>query len=366
MKHLLDEIRAWDASGDLRWSDEHFERRALELFAAQYEAIEPYRRFCDRRDRTPRDVESWLDVPSVPTDAFKRIRLSSAPAGATVRTFRTSGTTQGERGEHHFGSLDYYRAAIDAPFRRFCMPDRKRMPMWVLAPSPGDMPDSSLSYMLGELLVSFGTPLRSGFFIVEDDESGELTFDFEGIHEALESADRPVMLLGTAFAFVELFDTFEDDFRLPAGSRIMETGGLKGRTREVSREELYSGFESKLGVDPTHCIAEYSMTELSSQAYTDSLSRGLPPDESRFRTPPWARVVAVDPVSLEPLGPGERGLLRWYDLANVESVLAVQTSDLGVVDADGGFQLFGRAEGAELRGCSLTVEEIADTMEGRA
>ena len=100
------------------------------------------------------------------------------------------------------------------------------------------------------------------------------------------------------------------------------------------------------------------MTELSSQAYTDALDRGVSWDEARFQVPDWVRVVAVDPATLQPLPAGDRGLLRWVDLANVDSVCAVQTSDLGVVHPEGGFDLLGRASGVELRGCSLAIEEL--------
>lgn len=336
---------------------ETFEARARALFEHQYAHIEAYRAFCDRRGVTPANLGSWLEIPAVPTEVFKHVRLLTSDA--VVRTFRTSGTTQGARGEHHFATLEHYRAAIDPPFRRYCMPDRARMPMIVLAPSPGEAPDSSLSFMLGELVERYGHPMVSGFFLTRDDD-GELGFDWDGVVETLESVSAPVMLLGTSFAFVEFFDEVDLSFELAPGSRIMETGGLKGRTREVERAELYAMFEERLGLAPTHCIGEYSMTELSSQAYTDPLDRKVPWSEALFRTPEWARVVAVDPETLSPLPAGEPGLLRWFDLANVDSVCVVQTSDLGVVSQDGGFELFGRASGADLRGCSLAVEEIID------
>jgi hypothetical protein len=357
MERVLQAITDWNFGDEARWDDERFDALAREVFAHQYAHVAPYRRFCDNRGVSPDNLGSWLDVPAVPTDVFKRVRLTAVAQDAVERTFRTSGTTLGDRGAHHFGTLDYYRAAIPAPFRRFCLPDRRRIPMLVLAPTPGESPDSSLSFMLGELMQRFGHPLYSGFFVSRGDD-GEPGFDFDGFVESLEDAPGPVMILGTAFAFVEFFEQIDATFELPTGSRVMETGGLKGKTREVSREELYGWFAGRLGIAADHCIAEYSMTELSSQAYTDALARGVSWSKSRFATPPWARVVAVSPETLEPLGPGERGLLRWYDLANVDSVLAVQTSDVGIVAEDGRFELFGRASGAELRGCSLTVEEI--------
>ena len=145
----------------------------------------------------------------------------------------------------------------------------------------------------------------------------------------------------------------------------METGGFKGKSREVSRDELYEMFANRLGLPPTSCVSEYSMTELSSQAYTDDLLRrhveNATDRRGILRTPPWARVDIVDPASLEVISePNSRGLIRWYDLANVGSVLAVQTTDMGERTADGGFRLYGRAPDSDLRGCSLTIEEIVD------
>ena len=329
-----------------------FDQRACALFAQQYQSIAAYRGFCDRRGVTPQSVHRAVDIPAVPTDAFKHVRLFADAQEPTV-TFRTSGTTHGSRGEHHFLTLEHYREAIFEPFRQFCLPDVDEIEMIVLAPSHGDAPDSSLSFMLSALTARHGRPAQ--FFVRRT--AGGLHFDIDGAIAALRDATAAVMVLGTAFAFVEVLDRIDAPIALATGSRVMETGGLKGRTREVSRAELYEGFVDKLGVAPTHCIAEYSMTELSSQAYTDSLARNVPWDQARFWAPPWARVVAVEPRSLAPLASG-RGLLRWIDLANVDSVCAVQTSDVGHVYDDGSFELFGRAEGAELRGCSLAIEEL--------
>lgn len=329
-----------------------FDGFAAEIFAHQYAHNAAYRKFCDGRGVA--SVTSWREIPAVPTDAFKFVDLSTSAKPEAV--FQTSGTTQGKRGRHAFATLDVYRAAILGPFRTYCQPE-PRLTMLALTPSPGDLPDSSLSFMFGELLTACGKPWTSGFFLARDGE--DLDFDFDGLVDALDDAQGPVFLLGTAFAFVEFFDTVDLSWKLPKGSRVLETGGLKGRTRQVPKDELYGLFAQRLGIAETHMLSEYSMTELSSQAYTDNLARGVSWREAHFAPPPWTRVEVVDPVTLEVLdGPQARGLLRWYDLANLNSVIAVQTSDMGVRFEDGTFVLEGRAADAELRGCSLTIEEI--------
>jgi len=167
---------------------------------------------------------------------------------------------------------------------------------------------------------------------------------------ALAERTEPIVLFGTAFSYVQLFDGTEQAWRLPAGSLVIETGGFKGRTREVPREELYALFETRLGVPLENCHSEYGMSEMASQFY----GHGLDPAKGG---PHWVRTRAIDPETGEDAAPGTPGLLRHYDLANWNSVQAVQTQDRGTLTPDG-FILHGRAPDAEVRGCSLTVEDL--------
>ncbi|AWV90940.1 hypothetical protein [Bradymonas sediminis] len=365
---LIDAITAWNPLQDaLDWSDAKFNDFAREIFRVQFAQNEPYRKFCQKRGIGPDDIASYRDIPAVPTDVFKHVRLTVAEE--PVRVFRTSGTTLGARGEHRFGTLDVYQTALVGPFRRFCVPDVDTLRMLVVAPSGRDLQDSSLSYMLDELVGRFGDA-ESAYF-VRPGEDGQLEMRFDELREALDKAQAdgvPTMLLGTSFGFIEFFDSCEQRWQLAEGSRIMETGGFKGKTREVTRDELYEIFEHRLGISKRNGVSEYSMTELSSQAYSDNLfldhlsaEKDGAGGDNVLQTPPWVRVELVDPLSFEPIEtPGEQGLIRWYDLANTESVMAIQTSDLGVLVEGGGFRLLGRAPQAELRGCSLTIEEIVD------
>lgn len=383
---LIAQIQKWAPLGEeIRWSDQKFNRFARAIFKLQFEQNEPYRKFCQRRGVDPEKIEHYRDIPAAPTDVFKHVRLSRSAAPA--RTFRTSGTTLGARGEHHFGSLAAYEAALVAPFKRFCIPDTDQIRMLVIAPSSRDLPDSSLSFMLQELVERFGD--EESEFFVQAGADGTLRTRFEALAEALSAAEAegiPTMILGTSFGYVEFFDAHPGSWKLAAGSRLMETGGFKGKIREISRDELYEIFEKRLGISAGFGVSEYSMTELSSQAYSGHIYQnwrekteksgaqhgarrhvesGSARRQGALMTPPWARVELVDPLTFEPIDePEGEGLIRWYDLANTESVLAVQTSDMGARVAGGGFRLLGRAPDAELRGCSLTIEEIVDAQRG--
>jgi hypothetical protein len=189
--------------------------------------------------------------------------------------------------------------------------------------------------------------------------------DLEGVAHAAARArahSTPVLVLGTSFAFVHLLDEAGSrDLSLPPGSRAMQTGGFKGRSREVEPAELRRGIAAAFALPEAHVVGEYGMTELSSQLYEGTLAAALGKLSSArhgvYLGPPWVRVTAVDPVHLAPLPAGETGILRIVDLANVDSSVAIQTSDRGRVTAEG-VELYGRAPGAAPRGCSLAIEEL--------
>ncbi|HET6231790.1 MAG TPA: hypothetical protein VFE05_17070 [Longimicrobiaceae bacterium] len=345
--------------------DAEFGALALAVFAHQYAGNEPYRMFCDRRGASPSTVSHWMEVPAVPTDAFKAAALVVGGAGAAARTFRTSGTTAGaeRRGVHHLPDLDLYDAALRAGFAAHLLPDGARPRIVSLVPARDGMPESSLSHMIGEVMADAGG--RGGWFV---DPQGGIAHG--GLSAALRDAERmgePVLIPGTAFAFVHWLDALRErgeSFRLPAGSRVMDTGGFKGRSREVTREELYAGFAERLGIGPAWCVNEYGMTEMSSQFYDTVAGRGgadVDPGARRYQGPPWVRTQATDPETLRPLPDGEVGVLRHWDLANLNSVMAIQTADLGITSPDG-FRLLGRATGAEARGCSIAMDELLSAI----
>jgi hypothetical protein len=339
---------------------------AREVFAHQYACNAPYRAYCYRRGASPDSVGGWLDVPAVPTDAFKAAALVCGDPASAAAVFRTSGTTLGSerRGTHYIPSLSLYDAALRAGFSAHLLPDGARPRVLSLVPSPDELPDSSLSHMIGEVMRDFAAP-GSGWFVSAD---GGIAHDrLRDALRAAEAAGEPVCIPGTAFAFVHWLDALAaagEHFHLPEGSRVMDTGGFKGRSREVTREELYSALHRHLGIAPAWCVNEYGMTEMSSQFYDGAAGSASPPAERLHAGPAWVRTVAADPETLRPLPHGEVGVLRHHDLANLDSVAAIQTADLGFTTPEG-FRVLGRARGAEARGCSIAMDDLLGALHRR-
>ncbi len=326
----------------LTWSDAQFDALARRLFAHQFAGCAPYAHYCRGRGVTPDTLTGYRQIPAVPTDVFKAVDLATFPAQDAVVTFLTSGTTVGTRGRHLLATTATYEASLAPWLRRWLAPDDVPLVL-ALAPSFADDPHSSLGFMISWAVAQVGGPGSRHCWT-----DGP---DLDAFADAVRSADRAVLVLGTARALQHLLEErlATAPLPLPAGSRVMETGGFKGAARTLSRDAFYGGLSSGLRVPPEAVISEYGMTELASQGY----ARG----SQHLIFPPWCRVGAVDPDSLALLPSGEPGLLRFWDLANVDSVLAVQTSDVGVV-TEQGVLLQGRAPGATPRGCSLAVDEI--------
>jgi hypothetical protein len=333
-----------------------FDDLARTAFAFQFERIEPLRRMCEGRGLTPATIPDWRQIPPVPTAAFKTLELAAAPA---VEVFRSSGTAGEARSVHHHPFPDLYRQAIDASFPRFCLPyagPGGRLPILSLVPSREQLPDSSLSFMADHVLARYGTPESATAFGARGVEVAKAR-SWAG---SRQREGRPVLVFATAFALAQWLDALEKQdlrFRLPAGSAVFETGGFKGRVTEMSRQDLVGRLGAWLNVPPEFVVREYGMAELTSQCYTRALLGG---DPDLFVAPHWVRVRVLDPETLTELPAGTPGLLSIFDLANLGSAVHVLTEDLGVAAGDG-FRLLGRAAGAELRGCSLVVEELRGT-----
>jgi len=351
-------ILAWMGQPEAAEDEARFQELALQLFAHQFARCEPFARFCRARGSTPNNVGCWREIPAVPTGAFKEMALRSFPPERECHVFRTSGTSTRRRGELHLDTLALYQASLVPSFERHLLPElnepRARMRMLILAPPPREAPDSSLSHMFGVVLERRGDR-ESGFLV----QGGALQTSrlLDGLEQAAAS-DVAVLLCGTAFAlvhFLEALESAEQRIALPEGSRVMETGGFKGRSRELPRDPLYQRLHRSLGVPPARIVNQYGMTELGSQFY-DSVLR-YPGTPRRKLGPPWARVRLIDPESGEEAPAGEIGVVTVLDLANTSSILAIQSADLGRALGDG-FEVLGREPGAEARGCSIAADEM--------
>jgi hypothetical protein len=347
-------VRAFEQKAPM---PESFDALACDLGRFQAANIEGFARLCHARGALPDRFALAADIPAVPTDAFKLSRVAWFSAEEARATFLTSGTTAGSRGTHAMRRPETYDAAALAFGRRALTAGAKDpLVVLVLGPGEGDAPDSSLCRMTTLFAERLGAPPEGRSTFVE---GGVL--DLAKLDERVAAASvqgKGVLLLATSFALVHLLDALSGaSFRLPPGSRVMHTGGFKGRSREVDRDELRRELGAVFGIDERAIIGEYGMTELSSQFYEATLLGGEP---DVYVEPPWARVTPVDPETLEPVRDGEIGIARISDLMNVDSGVVVLAADR-VRRRGAGFELLGRAKGAPPRGCSIALDELLGT-----
>jgi len=350
---------------------------ALELFGLQFEHNHPYRKICQARHATPATVEHWSHIPAVPTYAFKELELSCLKRSERDVVFFSSGTSleTPSRHFHNRDSLSIYDHSIMAGFgtatAKRSVPNAEdqasitSLHLLSLTPDKAAAAHSSLVYMFDRLG-------RSGRFsgtefLGQVARDGSWQLDLPAVKVRLQgliSSRQPIIVVGTAFSFVHLLDYLVEHkvtLSLPPGSAVLETGGYKGRSRSLSREELHQLLSLQLGVPSTNIICEYGMAELSSQAYGSlplrcggaheidlSEEQVYPP----FRFPPWARAQVISPENGTEVAEGQQGLIRVFDLANAYSVMSIQTQDLAIRRGEG-FGLLGRSKEAEPRGCSL-------------
>lgn len=364
-----------------RWEERRFRDYALRCFRLQYRGIGAYRRYCDRRGRTPESVTDWRDVPPVPTAAFRSVPLlvGDDPGAAEVE-FRTSGTSRGasNRGRHPVLDTGLYRASLEPPFRHFVLPDldgpggapeERRVRILSLLPPAREAPESSLCWMAGAVMERFGSAgsasvARGRSALARGGSDPGEALDWEEARARAEEARRasePLVVLATTLAAAAWTGRLAARGRrleLPPGSRLMDTGGTKGR-EGLERGDVLEAIEDRLGLPPRSVINELGMTELLSQRYAPSAGPGA----GWLQGPPWLRTRALDAVTLEELPEGEAGVLCHHDLANAGSVSVVLTEDRGRV-RDGRVQHLGRSAGSPPRGCSLATAELLDVRDG--
>jgi len=349
---------------------ESFDALACDIARFQAESVAGFTRLIRARNLDPASWKRAEEIPAVPTDAFKHARVSAFSESETPITFRTSGTTIGARGSHPFRTTATYDAGALAFGRWGLAPSdaiaggdqgqRAFSKVVVLGPSPRELPDSSLTHMIDLFARTLATThdAASTYFMDADGVIDLAKLD-EVAARALVMNSGPLLVLGTSFAMVHFLDAIGDaSFRLPPGSRVMQTGGFKGKSREVDAAKLRIELANGFCIEEKDVVSEYGMTELSSQFY-EGTAHGAP--HGVYREPPWTRVIPVDAESLAPVAHGALGIARIVDLLNVDSAVAVLAADrVKRVEAgdQGGFELIGRAAGAPPRGCSIAIEEM--------
>jgi phenylacetate-coenzyme A ligase PaaK-like adenylate-forming protein len=311
-----------------------FDGIALRIFQMQYEGNAVYRAFCNGIKRTPANVNDVSQIPFLPVELFKTHRIICGDAQPQI-SFTSSGTTGTVTSRHEVSDLNIYNTSLTEGFR-FAYGNPEDWTFLFLLPGYMDREGSSLVYM-AEKLRGMSRSNSSGFYLRNHEEL------FQQLN-TLKNSGQKVMLLGVTYALLDLAESFPINF---SELIVMETGGMKGKRKEMTRDELHSVLMPAFGVAEIH--SEYGMTELLSQAY--SKGKGI------YQCPPWMQIrirETYDPFASAPTG--KTGGINIIDLANVNSCSFISTSDLGKVHANGTFEVLGRFDNSDLRGCNLMVE----------
>lgn len=307
-----------------------FNEKALRAFAFQHENNAVYRRFCDALKIQMPSVNAASHIPFLPIGFFKSHKVTTTVFEPEA-VFESSGTSQTVQSRHLVKDLSIYRNSFMNAFEHFY----GRPEEWcilALLPSYLERTGSSLVLMAKELIEAGRHP-QSGFYLHNKDEL------FQQLKQ-LESRNQKTLLLGVTYALLD----FADEYAIQCRSTvIMETGGMKGKREELTREEVHEQLKNSFGVKTIH--SEYGMTELLSQAY--SKGNGI------FETPPWMKVLVRDEDDPRLIKEQGRGAINIIDLANVYSCSFIATDDVGEVYADGSFRILGRIDNSDIRGCSL-------------
>lgn len=311
-----------------------FRKFAIQIFNFQANYNPIYKKYLQYLKCDIAKINSIEDIPFMPIRFFKEYRIFCGNSNHQVE-FVSSGTTSNTQSKHYISDISIYHKSLNNSFRLFYGEPSKYC-ILALLPSYLERSGSSLIYMIQELMQASGH-LSNGFYLHNYDQ---LVCNLQ----KLENQEQPVILIGVSFALLDLARKYKLDLD---NTIIMETGGMKGREREITRKELHEYLTTRLG---TGCIhSEYSMTELLSQAY----SRG----NGKFAAPPWMHILIrdiYDPFSYCEYG--KQGAINIIDLANIYSCSFIETSDAGKLYVDGTFEVLGRIDNSDIRGCNLLIE----------
>jgi len=312
-------------------SGQDFNDLSLKIFHYQFAHNRVYRQFCDLLHRNPDTVKTLTEIPFLPIEFFKSQAVVCGNPDPGI-IFTSSGTSGQQTSRHLVKDVMLYEQSFLKGFREF-YGDPRQYCILALLPSYLEREGSSLIYMVRELMLKSGHPLN-GFYLVDHRKLRDNLI-------LLQKQGQKTMLIGVSYALIDFTQDFQLDF---PELLVVETGGMKGRKKEMIREELHEQLKSGFGVKQIH--SEYGMTELLSQAWSAG--------DGRFSTPPWMKILIRD-VN-DPLcypEPGRSGGISIIDLANLHSCSFISTSDLGMMHKDGTFEVLGRYDQSEIRGCNL-------------
>ena len=327
-RHLLSQIRKVD--------DTTFEEVALQLFYYQATYNVLYRKFIDLLGVNPEKVDRLSAIPFLPIEFFKSYDIQTDEWEAN-QIFTSSGTTGQQSSRHLVKDADWYLEQARRGFGHF-YGDVSDYCFLALLPSYLERQGSSLIAMADDF-IEHSSYSQSGFFL----------YDFETLSSHLQQCRQqqiPTILLGVSFALLDLAEQFPQNLE---GVTIMETGGMKGRRKELTREELHHAFQNAFNVNTVH--SEYGMTELFSQAYSKGNGIFYPSSTMRIQTH-----EITDPLSVQKIN--KTGILHIVDLANIDTISFIATQDLGRCHADGSFEVLGRLDYSDIRGCNLMVSDL--------
>lgn len=314
-------------------NDSEFETKALEIFRFQYQNNLVYQEFCLHLGKTLNKIKKLDEVPFLPIEFFKSKTIVSS-RDKPQELFASSGTTGAKTSTHQVTDISIYEQSYLHCFEGFYGPVSDYCVL-ALLPSYLERKGSSLIYMVNDLIQKSKHP-DSGFYL---DEFESLQYKLK----RLDAQGTKVLLIGVSFALLDFVEKYPLKLK---NTTIMETGGMKGRRKEVIREEMHQTLQTGFGVATIH--SEYGMTELLSQAYSNG--------DGIFIPPAWMHIRirdTEDPLSLQP--EGKTGGLNVIDLANINSCSFIATQDLGRSYADGSFEILGRFDHSDIRGCNLMV-----------
>lgn len=313
-------------------SDKEFENLTLETFQYQYHHVKVYQEFCNLLNINPSNVKSIYDIPFLPIQFFKTHQVLAEKA-IYKTIFTSSGTTGSVTSKHYVSDLDIYKNSFTIAFKQF-FGTPESSTILALLPNYFERKGSSLIYMVDELIQQ-SKNTNSGFYL------NDISSLIDKL-EFLEKRNQKTLLLGVSYALLDLIEMKK--FQLK-NTIVMETGGMKGRRKEMIKEELHSILKKGFGV--ANIYSEYGMTELLSQAY--SKGNGV------FECPPWMKILTRDPEDAQSLIHNKSGGINVIDLANINSCSFIATQDLGKIKEDGSFEILGRFDDSDIRGCNLMV-----------